>query len=403
MDAPTDPQDLLAADAASSSRAELAELVLGLDRLRDEVQAAMREALAEFDARAAHTHDGSPDAAAWLAAHGGLSQRVARAEVATARRLRQMPQTRAAAISGDLCAAKAALLARARGDEPASVAAFAVDEQMLVAHAKALTVDHCARMLRHWRACVDQATAGNDAHRLREKRGLHLSQTFEGMWVLDGRLDPEAGAIVAQALRHTTEGLRRAEAATVQTDAAAMSTPAQRRADALVELVRRGTAKPETTTAAVPLVIVEIDLETLQRQGPGLAATDSGDHITPEAARRLACDAAISRLITNGPSMVLDAGRATRTINAAQRRALIRRDRGCAFPGCGRPHQWCHAHHIVHWSRGGATDLANLCLLCSHHHHLVHEGGFGLARAPNGQLRFTRPDQTTIEPPRQAA
>ena len=50
------------------------------------------------------------------------------------------------------------------------------------------------------------------------------------------------------------------------------------------------------------------------------------------------------------------------------------------FPGCDRPSEWCQAHHLIPFEHGGSTDLANLCLLCSHHHHLVHEGGWSLER-----------------------
>ncbi|MEP6482771.1 MAG: HNH endonuclease signature motif containing protein [Rhodoglobus sp.] len=40
------------------------------------------------------------------------------------------------------------------------------------------------------------------------------------------------------------------------------------------------------------------------------------------------------------------------------------RDGGCRFPGCDRPPSWCEAHHIVPWSHGGRTDLADGLLLC---------------------------------------
>ena len=79
-------------------------------------------------------------------------------------------------------------------------------------------------------------------------------------------------------------------------------------------------------------------------------------------------------------SEVLDVGRARRLATPAQRAALRVRDRGCVFPGCDRPSEWCQAHHLVPFEDGGATDLDNLCLLCSHHHHLVHEGGWSLER-----------------------
>ena len=73
-------------------------------------------------------------------------------------------------------------------------------------------------------------------------------------------------------------------------------------------------------------------------------------------------------------SEVLDVGRTTRVVPAAIRRALALRDKGCAHPGCTRPHHWCDAHHKVHWVDGGETSLDNLVLLCRRHHRMVHEG-----------------------------
>jgi len=75
------------------------------------------------------------------------------------------------------------------------------------------------------------------------------------------------------------------------------------------------------------------------------------------------------------PTQPLEVGRATRVVSAAQRAALAVRDGGCRFPGCDRPPAWCEAHHLRHWLHGGATDLANLVLLCRAHHRAVHEGG----------------------------
>ena len=67
------------------------------------------------------------------------------------------------------------------------------------------------------------------------------------------------------------------------------------------------------------------------------------------------------------------------------------------FPGCDRPPGWCDGHHIVHWADGGPTDMANLALLCDHHHTAIHEGGWTMARAPDGTLTFTRPDGTQLQ------
>ena len=83
-------------------------------------------------------------------------------------------------------------------------------------------------------------------------------------------------------------------------------------------------------------------------------------------------------------------------LNRAQKRALLARDKGCRFPGCTN-RRYLHAHHIIHWINGGATCVSNLVLLCSRHHHLVHEGGFGVTGS-NGQVTFTRPDRSIITP-----
>jgi hypothetical protein len=73
------------------------------------------------------------------------------------------------------------------------------------------------------------------------------------------------------------------------------------------------------------------------------------------------------------------------------RRAVALRDRGCTFPGCTHD-RFLHGHHLQHWLHGGPTTLNNLSLLCTHHHHLIHEGGWSVARTADGELRFRAPD-----------
>ena len=81
------------------------------------------------------------------------------------------------------------------------------------------------------------------------------------------------------------------------------------------------------------------------------------------------------RLVGEPGRHVLDVGRSFRTAPPKLRRALAVRDGGCAAPGCGVDPSRCEAHHIVHWEHQGETAIANMVLLCSKHHHLVHEGG----------------------------
>src|SRR5215212_4840076 len=105
-----------------------------------------------------------------------------------------------------------------------------------------------------------------------------------------------------------------------------------------------------------------------------MAVTETGVPLSAGLARRLACDATVIPMVLGSASEPLDVGRATRLIPPAIRRALIARDRGCAFPGCRRPPRWCDAHHIQHWADGGPTSLVNLVLLCDFHHDVIHHG-----------------------------
>jgi hypothetical protein len=132
--------------------------------------------------------------------------------------------------------------------------------------------------------------------------------------------------------------------------------------------------------------------------GRGVCELAGGGAITAATARRLACDATIVRVRVEAGGQQINLGRAQRSVTPTQRRLLWLRDRGCTFPGCGRPPGWCEAHHLVFWEHGGPTDLANLTLLCSHHHHLCHEGGFRAERIAD-ELVFFRPDGSILDPP----
>jgi hypothetical protein len=141
-------------------------------------------------------------------------------------------------------------------------------------------------------------------------------------------------------------------------------------------------------------VLVSVDLQALQAGGGRAELQDAGP-LTPEAARRIACDADLSRVITRGRSEPLEVGRRTPVVPPALRRAVAARDGGCRFPGCGRPQAWSDAHHVVHWADGGETSLSNLVLLCRPHHRLVHER-FGVEMV-DGRPVFRRADGSVLE------
>jgi hypothetical protein len=228
-----------------------------------------------------------------------------------------------------------------------------------------------------------------DAQARHRGRWLTLSATFAGMVAVTGMLDPDAGAAVIAAV----EALRAADRTPADT-----RTAGQARADALTALATQAldSGRLPDRNGERPHLTVTVDLPTLQRQPHG-ATTGSGadlDWVGPipaDTARRIACDAAVTRILTAGPSIILDAGRATRAVNPGLRRALAVRDHGCIHPACDRPPPWTDAHHITHWADGGPTNLDNLALLCRHHHRQIHEGRATITRTPNGGYTIQRP------------
>ncbi|MDQ1724766.1 MAG: hypothetical protein QOG52_1794 [Frankiaceae bacterium] len=126
--------------------------------------------------------------------------------------------------------------------------------------------------------------------------------------------------------------------------------------------------------------------------------TPYGGVLAGETVRRILCDASVHRIVTIGPSDVLDVGRSTRIVPPAIRRALAIRDGGCVADDCDRPAAWTDAHHVIHWSEGGPTALTNLVLLCRVHHILVHEHGWIVERSGAG-FTIRPPNATTPHPP----
>ncbi|GAB2872724.1 hypothetical protein GCM10027026_24120 [Myroides odoratimimus subsp. xuanwuensis] len=123
----------------------------------------------------------------------------------------------------------------------------------------------------------------------------------------------------------------------------------------------------------------------------GLGVTDEGLVMSAATARRLACDADIIPVALGGPSEQLDVGRAYRLVTPALWRALVVRDRHCAFPACTRPPVMCHAHHITHWTDGGPTSLDNMVLLCGHHHRTIHHTPWEVRLNPRDGLPEFQP------------
>ncbi|MEX2202609.1 MAG: DUF222 domain-containing protein [Actinomycetota bacterium] len=359
-----------------------------LERATRIIEAERARRLAEFERRGCFALDGHLSMSSWLAHRHRVAYSAAASQVRLARALASMPSTTEALASGEVSSSAVALLLSAREACPEE---FSSAEGALVDAARTLSVAELKGVVAYWRQSADVQRAEEQEERLFERRRLHISPTLDGMVRVDGDLDPETGQTLITALRAVQD----AEART--NEALDLRTPAQRRADALGQLCRRWLDSQERPSVAGerPHVVVTIDLDSLEgRVGHRCQLEDAG-RITPETARRWACDANVTRVVTDGESQPLDVGRRTKVVPAPLRRAVAVRDGGCTFPGCGRPPGWSDAHHVRHWADGGPTALENLILLCRPHHRVIHRG-FGVEML-DGTPRFTRPDGTVLD------
>ncbi len=128
------------------------------------------------------------------------------------------------------------------------------------------------------------------------------------------------------------------------------------------------------------------------------AVMADGTPIPASVLARLACDSEISRVVFGPDSRVLDVGRAERLYTGAMRRAVIARDKHCAYPGCDRPPKFGEVHHVEQWAaHGGSTSVTNGVLLCWHHHDVTHSRYLLIHRNhARGRWEFYERDGTPI-------
>ncbi len=353
--------------------------------LAGQLDGAISARLAAFDGHGGASADGAVSTASWLRSACLLGPGEARQRVLVARALdRTLTATGAALDAGDIAYRHAALITRAVEDLPGEV--IPGMEAALLRAARLCDPARLGREVTRLRHAIAPQLAAGDAEAAFDRRALYAASTFGGTVDVAGTLPGDGGATVLTALH--------AYSAPTPGDT---RSPAQRRADALVEICSRAlqSATPPESGGERPHLSVVVDLaELLGRPGAAPAELGWTGPLTTPALLRLACDASIVRVLTAGESEILDVGRRTRVVPAALRRAVALRDRGCVFPGCDRPPQWCDAHHLLHWAHGGPTTLANLALLCGHHHHLVHDSGWQISRDHHRRWHATKPDPT---------
>ena len=378
--------------------------IVELDRIGDEIAelsahldaatARLLDLIRDFDARGGW-NNGFLSCAHWLCYRVGLEMGAARERVRVARALGTLPRLAQALARGELSYSKVRALTR--------IATPEIEERLLKV-GLAGTADHVERIVRGWRR-VDRNVEVKETARRHKHRTVQFYHDDDGMVIIRARLEPQAGAVVIQAITAAREALHQRvknapdgpaepryhdgspEAPTFQ----------QQEADALALVAE--TALHYGINPGSPgeryQVVVHVDAAVLaDADAPGQSVVEDGAYVPAETSQRLACDASRVVMRHDPDGRITEVGARTRTIPPALRRALEHRDQGCRFPGCGR--RFGQGHHIRHWAHGGPTTLSNLTMLCRRHHRAVHEEGFQVERQPNGELCFRRPDGTLL-------
>lgn len=219
----------------------------------------------------------------------------------------------------------------------------------------------------------------DEDRRAKAARAFTKSPGPAGMSSYKVVLDPEGAAVLDSAVAALSAPVKGPDGERDERPAT------QRRADALLDVIRRGVSSPgQAPKSDKAQLMVTISLDDLREEVAGAGITTTGEVLAPHVVRRLACDAGIIPVVLGTDSEVLDLGRAARLFTPGQRKAIWLRDQGCTYPGCTMPPQWCDAHHVSWWSRGGATDIDNAALLCERHHTKVHAQDVRATITPHG-------------------
>jgi hypothetical protein len=352
-----------------------AGIAAGMDALAVQLDCARVALVAEAESRGVVDASPSPSGAAWLMAHSFHLEPGEASRTVKLAHLCALPknQVMAAAVAGGTVTVRKAMTALSQLAAVEDDLAPGKREEALASLTLMAQTGYDRNVVAVGRALMALVGADraleDDEDKLATLSSLRLTPLGNGMLGLSGRLDPEAGAVLSAALDPLS--------APHPCDANGGRDPRpadRRRAQALVEVCRRsaaaGGAAPATTKAQV---VVLIDHDVLAGAVRGAGTTLGGEVLSARTVRKLGCDASIIPIVLGSTGQPLDVGRTKRLVTPGLLAALWVRDRCCTFPVCGRPPQWCDAHHIRHWIDGGATSLVNLTLLCGYHHTWVHQ------------------------------
>jgi len=341
--------------------------------------AALRAAVDAFEARAAARLGES----SLVRGASRCTQREADRAVARGKLMEALPEVGEALAVGAISGAHVDTLARAA--EQTTVDDVAGSG--LLAVAKVRPADAMNKQVGEF--IRQKASDADLAARLeRQRRNRRAVLLPREMGVLHAEFDDTTFGEICSAINTETDRLFRLDGGR---DAAAdVRTAQQRRADAIAGLLtstRNGTVDAAATRAARPPAVRNQMLVVAHTDGSG--EIPGVGPLPRSEVERLTCISDLYALLFNGEGRPLWHGQRVQLADDNQWRVLIARDGGCI--GCGADPSRCEAHHIVWRRNGGPTDIDNLVLVCSHHHHLIHDKGWRLIKGPDGRWMLVPP------------
>lgn len=377
---------------------ELSDLVERTHRLLGRIRALHLAAVAEFDERGIAEATGALNTRAWL--RHRLNETHAAAG-ATVKMAGVCSQKSAHAPVGQCLAAgtvgwdQARVIVQALEKLPESTGLEQREfgRDLLLQHAAELNADDLRTLGRALHEAADPDGKLKDDDAVERVRGAHYRDHHDGTHSLTWR-DSVENLALAKAAIGALDTPKPQENGSPDSRAGH-----HRRADALVEIFTGLLGRGDLPAARGerPHLHLTVGLAALKGAiGAAKAALATGSALTPEAVRRLACDAEITPIVLDPAGMPLSVGRKYRSVTAAIWAALLARDTGCAFPACTAPASHCRGHHIRHWADGGDTSLQNTVLVCEPHHVMVHHRGWQVRIAEDGLPEFIPPPWATL-------
>ena len=353
----------------------LTEAVLAIQRLRGGLDVAEARVLSRWDAQRCWQPSGAKTGAAWLAWKQRIPVGVARQRLRHARAMRMLPAIEEAWGAGDLDRAHVTTLLGARTARTAE--AFDADgHDRLLGIARSYGFVSFKGACDRWSMVVDPDGAEQKAADDHDAREVHLSQSFGGLWFGKATLDPVSGEIVSSTLREIEREMVEADWAEAKarldrkpTILDLQRTPAQRRADALVEMAIRARTAPGDGRRPAPLFTVVVGLEALC--GPILELFNR-TVLTPGTVAPHLTEADVERIVYDGRSRVIDVGERTRFFRGALRRGIEVRDRTCFHETCDEVPERLQIDHIHEVCKGGKTTRDNGQSGCGFHNRWKH-------------------------------